>query len=73
MKDSIVRIQKIELYNFKNVEEGIIEFKSKPKKEDNYDPKAEIIGIYGQNGSGKTALVNACDFIKKILEGLSLS
>lgn len=72
MKDSIVRIQKIELYNFKNVEEGIIEFKSKPKKEDNYDPKAEIIGIYGQNGSGKTALVNACDFIKKILEGLSL-
>ena len=72
MRNSIVRIQKIELENFKNVEKGCIEFKSNPKDEENYNPKAEIIGIYGQNGSGKTALVNACDFIKKIMEGQSL-
>ena len=72
MRNSIVRIQKIELKNFKNVEKGCIEFKSNPKDEENYNPKAEIIGIYGQNGSGKTALVNACDFIKKIMEGKSL-
>ena len=72
MKNSIVRIQRIELENFKNVLNGIIEFKSNPKNEENYNPNAEIIGIYGQNGSGKTALVNACDFIKKIMEGCSL-
>lgn len=72
MKNSIVRIQRIELENFKNVLNGIIEFKSNPKNEENYNPNAEIIGIYGQNGSGKTALVNACDFIKKIMEGFSL-
>ena len=72
MKNSIVRIQKIELQNFKNVENGIIEFKSNPKNENEYELKAEIIGIYGQNGSGKTALVNACDFIKKIIDGESL-
>ena len=68
----LVRIQKIELQNFKNVGYGTIEFKSNPKDEENYVPKAEIIGIYGQNGSGKTALVNACDFIKRIMEGFSL-
>lgn len=72
MNNSIVRIQKIELQNFKNVEKGIVEFKSNPKDEENYNPEAEILGIYGQNGSGKTALVNACDFVKKIMEGLSL-
>ena len=72
MKNAIVRIQKIELENFKNVENGKIEFKSNPKEEEDYNPNAEIIGIYGQNGSGKTALVTACNFIKKIMEGLSL-
>lgn len=72
MNSSIVRIQKIELQNFKNVENGIVEFKSNPKDEENYNPGAEILGIYGQNGSGKTALVNACDFVKKIMEGFSL-
>ena len=50
MKNSIVRIQRIELENFKNVLNGIIEFKSNPKNEENYNPNAEIIGIYGQNG-----------------------
>ena len=72
MKNLVVRIQKIELKNFKNVENGIVEFKSNPRDEESYNPNAEIIGIYGQNGSGKTALVNACSFIKKIMEGESL-
>ena len=72
MNNSIVRIQRIELKNFKNVENGVVEFKSNPKDEENYNPAAEIIGIYGQNGSGKTALVNACDFIKRIMVGDSL-
>lgn len=72
MRNSIVRIEKIELTNFKNVENGIIEFKGNSDKNEEYNPKSEILGIYGQNGSGKTALVNACDFLKCILEGMSL-
>lgn len=72
MRNSIVRIEKIELTNFKNVENGIIEFKGNSDKNEEYNPKSEILGIYGQNGSGKTALVNACNFLKCILEGMSL-
>lgn len=71
MTSSIVRIEKIELKNFKNVEKGVITFNDSWKKE-NYEPKSEIIGIYGQNGSGKTALVDACAFLKLILEGREL-
>ena len=70
MKDSIVRIQKIELINFKNVKNGIIEFKNNTNNSEEYIPSSEILGVYGQNGSGKTALVNACNFLKSLLEGL---
>lgn len=31
--------------------------------------KAEILGIYGQNGSGKTAIVDALYFLKKVMIG----
>ena len=70
MKNSIVRIEKIELINFKNVGNGVIEFKNNIDKCEEYNPSAEILGIYGQNGSGKTALVNACNFLKCLLAGL---
>ena len=70
MKDSIVRIQKIELINFKNVKNGIIEFKNNTNNSEEYIPSSEILGVDGQNGSGKTALVNACNFFKSLLEGL---
>ncbi|MBR3881828.1 MAG: AAA family ATPase [Clostridia bacterium] len=68
MRKSIVRIERIELINFKNVENGCVEFEN--SKDSNF--LSQIMGIYGQNGSGKTALVNACDFFKKMLEGLSI-
>lgn len=34
--------------------------------------KAEILGIYGQNGSGKTAIVDALYFLQKIMVGADL-
>lgn len=34
--------------------------------------KAEILGIYGQNGSGKTAIVNALYFLQKVMIGADL-
>lgn len=34
--------------------------------------KAEILGIYGQNGSGKTAIVDALYFLQKVMIGANL-
>lgn len=34
--------------------------------------KAEILGIYGQNGSGKTAIVDALYFLQKVMVGADL-
>ena len=34
--------------------------------------KAEILGIYGQNGSGKTAIVDALYFLQKVMIGVDL-
>lgn len=64
--EDIVRIKKIELTNFKNVEHGKIVL----SEEEN--TKAEIIGIYGQNGSGKTAIAEAIWFLKVFLSRSSM-
>ncbi|MGB7604482.1 MAG: AAA family ATPase [Lutisporaceae bacterium] len=71
MYKTVVRLQQIELVNFKNVENGIIMFPSY-MKQDNFNKKAEIIGLYGQNGSGKTALVDAMGILKHALTGKKL-
>lgn len=70
----LVRIVKAEIYNFKNVEYGTIPFA-------NYAPahkratidKIDIEGVYGQNGSGKTALVEALGIMRDIMDGHSIS
>lgn len=71
MHKTVVRLQQIELVNFKNVENGTIMFPSY-MKQDNFNKKAEIIGLYGQNGSGKTALVDAMGILKHALTGKKL-
>ncbi|WDV44432.1 AAA family ATPase [Clostridiaceae bacterium M8S5] len=71
MKDTIVRIQQIELVNVKNVEKGTITFPNHVRS-DNKKNRSEIIGIYGQNGSGKTALVDAMWLLKFIMSGREL-
>jgi AAA15 family ATPase/GTPase len=71
MQDSIVRVQQIELFNFKNIESGSIILPSY-MKQDYSNKKSEIVGIYGQNGSGKTALVEAMSVLKQILMGKGL-
>ena len=67
MSNSIVRIKSITIKNFKNVIEGKISFENNRK---NY--KASILGLYGQNGSGKTALIDALSLLKYILSGQSV-
>lgn len=71
MYDTVIRVQQMELINFKNVENGTITFSSY-MKQDSINKKAEIIGLYGQNGSGKTALVEAMWILKHVLTGEQL-
>lgn len=61
------RIQSIELTNFKNIKHGQVDFSNYG----NINMKAErnITAVYGQNGSGKTALVDAIAIIKNIMQG----
>ena len=64
MEDTVVRLESIEITNFKNVEYGYLNFEN-PRK----SYRASILGLYGQNGSGKTALIDAVALLKTALSG----
>lgn len=55
------RLSRIEIYNFKNIKRAELDFKN------------SMLGLYGQNGSGKTALIEVLDLVKTILCGHSVS
>ena len=64
MNTPIVRLEEITIKNLKNVEYGHIKL--------NVDKKcssSNLLGLYGQNGSGKTVLINAIDILKQLLMG----
>lgn len=71
MDKNIIRLQSVEINNFKNVEHGVIEFESYKNKQ-YYNKQADIIGIYGQNGSGKTTVIEALGLLKNIVGGKEL-
>lgn len=64
MNNNIVRIENVEIENYKNVRYGSICLENTRKKY-----KASILGLYGQNGSGKTALIDAISLLKHLLMG----
>lgn len=68
MNEAVIRMQSIELENFKNIQNGSIEVPSY-KQKIYYNGKSDIVGIYGQNGSGKTAIVEACRLFKMVASG----
>lgn len=71
--ENTVRIQEIQLKDFKNVDYGKVFFNSYKDGSiysDSY--KADILGLYGQNGSGKTSMVESIDILKVILSGREL-
>lgn len=67
MNGSIVRLEGITIENFKNVTYGELDLSVKKK---NY--KSNLLGLYGQNGSGKTALIDAMNLLKHTLCGVQI-
>ena len=60
---SFVRLSCLKIRNFKNVEYGEVSL-GRSRKSD-----ADILGLYGQNGSGKTALIDVLDLLSYLLCG----
>lgn len=61
---SIIRVANVEVKNLKNVKKGKFGTNS---TFDNLEI-ADVVGFYGQNGSGKTAIVEAFNLLKILLE-----
>lgn len=57
-----VRVCGVSICNFKNVLNGELSFEN-PRK----DYSASVLGLYGQNGSGKTALIDSFALLKLAL------
>ena len=62
MSRMIVRLSSIVICNFKNVKHGFLFF-----DDSNPGAQASILGLYGQNGSGKTALIDSLEMLSFIL------
>ncbi len=67
MDKRMFRIVNISIENFKNVKKGTLDLENRRK-----DYRASIVGVYGQNGSGKTALVDALQVLKFSLCGKAI-
>ena len=67
MNNTVVRIVDVTIKNFKNVVSGTLLFENARK---NYT--ASILGLYGQNGSGKTAMIDAIALLKLALCGAKI-
>lgn len=63
-----IRIAKIVLNHFKSVKHGEIVMNC-GRKHIPYGTKADILGIYGQNGSGKTSVIEAISILKYLMSG----
>jgi len=59
---NIVHLVSLEMKNFKNVKDGKFNF----PKISNYE-KNNVLGIYGQNASGKTAAIKAITLLRSII------
>lgn len=64
-----VRLEQVELRCFKNIRYGKVSLLGRSSL---IAETPDILGIYGQNGSGKTALINSLSILKLLLAGRSL-
>ena len=69
MSETLIRLLSLDIRNLKNVTSGSI---SLTGSQDNggFSEKADIAGIYGQNGSGKTTVIQALNLFKFLASGL---
>lgn len=67
----ILRIKKIVLKNFKSVGYGEIVFNC-GRQFIPYNTESDILGIYGQNGSGKTSLIEALSVLQYLMAGVAV-
>ena len=69
--ESIVRLSSLKISNIKNVRVGQIVMPNTCQKHLTYKT-AEVLGLYGQNGSGKTAVIDTLYYLQKIMIGSTL-
>ena len=73
MENVIVRLLELQINNLKNVKNGKIEFLNSNIKDSLKLKSGDILGIYGQNGSGKTTTIDALGILKSILSEFPLN
>ena len=64
MNNAVVRIESLEITNFKNVGHGCLKLENEKK-----EFQSSVLGLYGQNGSGKTALIDALELLRLAFSG----
>lgn len=67
MEKPIIRLEKLSISNLKNVSHGEVVF-SNPRRPDG----ASVLGLYGQNGSGKSTMVDALEMAQQCMLGVRL-
>lgn len=72
MNDIIIRLLNLQIKKMKNVTNGKISFLNSKFKNNLKLKTGDILGIYGQNGSGKTTVIDSLEILKSILSGISL-
>ena len=66
-----IRIRKIKLKDFRNIKYAEIDFPG-GKITEYVNGESSILGVYGQNGSGKSSLLMAINALRYALSGMSL-
>lgn len=69
--ESVVRLASLKISNIKNVRSGQIVMPNTCRKQISYK-NAEVLGVYGQNGSGKTAVIDTLFYLQRIMIGSPL-
>ena len=67
--EGTVKIKELEINNFKNVEKGVLNLQNSGINTNEFN---SIMGIYGQNASSKTVVIEAFNILKLIASGSTL-
>lgn len=66
----VVRIMRSEIRGIKNVNYGEVDYMNRARiNSRGIIDRTDVVGVYGQNGSGKTALVESLDMLRFIIMG----